>query len=302
MRQRVGKLKERVIFGITWGERGGFMARCFSIACLSLSFIVLGCGSSSGAEGAGGTAGLGGMGGIGGAGGAGGAGGTGGLGFASISEVVEAGLSYQLARCQCPDPVLPEPENVCLASAENLRFSDRQVECFNDLAADDETLRNRFDCLLQADLEAIDCVEGVIACDEVSLSACADARELAQDACPDPDPDVIRAAAPCAETTAEDAVDALFDVLAAACDCNSTCTTADLPGADVEACTVDAVRDQAAALGEDGPDALACAADAARTLEVCFGNTTMCDSGMIVCIATLACPLSLNAAFSDCMP
>ncbi len=162
MRQRVGKLKERVIFDITWGERGGFMARCFSIACLSLSFIVLGCGSSSGAEGAGGTAGLGGMGGIAGTGGAGGAGGTGGLGFASIAEVVEAGLSYQLARCQCPDPVLPEPENVCLASAENLRFSDRQVECFDDLAAGDETLRNRFDCLLQADLEAIDCVEGVM--------------------------------------------------------------------------------------------------------------------------------------------
>ncbi len=281
------------------------MARSFPIACLAVSFIILGCPGSNGADGAGGTAGLGGMGGsagtggAGGAGGSGGAGGTGGLGFASIAEVVESGLSYRLAICQCPDYLAFPSENECLASAENLRFSDRQVDCFNDVAADDETTRNRFNCLLQADLDAIDCVEGVIACDLVSLDTCDDARQFAEDACLDPDPDVIVAAAPCAETTVEDAVDAFLDRFAAICDCQSACTPADLPDADVEACMTDAVRDQAAALGADGSDALACAARASRTSEVCFGNETNCD-GFVLCIATLACDISLGAIFSDC--
>lgn len=275
------------------------MARCFSIACVALSFIVLGCPSSNGAEGAAGAAGLGGMGGIGGTAGESGAGGAGGLGFTSISEVVESGLSYQLALCQCPVVLGARSENECLASADNLRFSDRQVECFNDLAADDETLRNRFDCLAQADLDAIDCVEGVIACDEVSLDACVDARQLGQDACPTPDEDVIRAAAPCNEITVEDAVDAFLDLFVAQCDCISACTTDDLPGADVEPCMVDMVRDQAAALGADGPDALACEARASRVSEVCFGNETVCD-GFVDCLASLACDLNVSAAFRDC--
>ena len=276
------------------------MARIFSIACLALSFIVLGCPGSNGADGAGGTAGLGGMGGSGGAGGAGGTGGTGGLGFASIAEVVESGLDYRLALCQCPDYLAFRSENACLAAAENLRFSDRQVDCFNDVAAEDETLRNRFDCLLQADLDAIDCVEGVIACDLVSLDTCDDARQVAGDACPDPSPDVIMAAAPCAETIPEDAVDAALDRFAAQCDCLSACTSADLPGADVETCMVDAVRDQAAALGMDGPDALVCAARSERAFEVCFGNETNCDSGIVDCITLLACDINLGAAFTAC--
>lgn len=273
------------------------MARTFSIACLVLSLLVFGCPGSDEANGAGGTAGLGGMGGV---GGAGGSGGSGGLGFASIAEVIESGLTYRLAICQCPDYLAFPSENECLASAENLRFSERQVDCFNGIAAADETTRNRFDCLLQADLDAIDCVQAVVACDLVSLDTCDDARQVAVDACPDPDPEVIMAAAPCAETTPEDAVDAFLDALAALCDCQSACTPADLPGADVETCMVDIVRDQAAALGVDGPDALACAAGISRTSEVCFGNETNCDSGIVRCIASLACDISLSAAFTAC--
>ncbi len=267
------------------------MARCFSIPCLALSFIVLGCPSSDGTDGTGGTAGLGGM---------GGNGGTGGLGFASIAEVVESGLSYRLAICQCPDYLAFPSENECLASAENLRFSDRQVDCFNDLAVEDEILRNQFDCLLQADLDAIDCVGGVLACDLASLDTCDDARQVADDACPDPDPEVIAAAAPCAQTTAEDAVEAFFDTFAAQCDCLSACTPADLPGPDVEACMIDAVRDQAAALGEGGPDALACAARVSRRQEVCLGNQTNCDSGLRDCLFAVTCPFVLSAVFVDC--
>jgi hypothetical protein len=240
------------------------------------------------------------MGGSGGPAGVGGDGGSGGLGFASIAEVVESGLTYRLAICQCPDYLAFPAENVCLSAAENLRFSDRQVDCFNDLAAEDETLRNRFDCLLQADLDAIDCVEGVVACDLVSLDTCDDARQVAEDACPDPSLDVIMAATPCAETTPEDAVDAALDAFAALCDCQSACTPADLPGPDVEACMVDMVRDQAAALGVDGPDALACAARSERALEVCFGNETNCDGGIVDCTTLLACDIGLNAVFSAC--
>jgi hypothetical protein len=240
------------------------------------------------------------MGGTGGAGAAGGTGGTGGLDFTSASEVVDAGLAYQFARCQCPDPISPVHENVCLSSAETLGFSDRQVECFDDVAADEETLRDAFDCRIQVDLNSIDCVEEVIACDEASLTACDDAREVAEDACSEPGEAVKVATAPCFETTPEDAVEAAFDEYAARCDCLTGCTSADLPGPDVQACMVNAVRDQAAALGEMAPDELACAAHASLAFAICFGNETTCDGGLLRCNAGPLCAISLSDARIDC--
>lgn len=269
------------------------------VLCASAT-VLIGCGDTT-TDGAASTGGTGGTGGSGGHAGAGGAGGTGELGFASISEVVDAGLRYRLAVCQCPDPVSPEPENVCLSAEENLRFSDRQVACFDGLAAEDETLRDRFDCLLQADLDAIDCVEAVLACDAVALAACDGARQVAQDACPNPADAVIREAAVCFETTPEDAVDAFFDAASARCDCLTACTDPDLPGADVEACMIDTIRTEAAALGEAGPDALACVTRESRQLEVCFQNETTCDDPVFVCAGpALTCDLSLGRAFRDC--
>ncbi len=269
------------------------MARCFLFACLALSFIILGCGSSTGTDGAGGTAGLGGM------GGTGATGGTGEIRLTSISQIIESGLTHQLLVCQCPDFLGLGSENACLASADNLGFSDRQVRCIDELIASNESLSNRFNCLFQADLDAIDCVERVVACSEISLTACADERLVAQEACPPPDSDVNQAGARCVETTPEDAVDAFLDAFAARCDCQSTCTSADLPSSFVQICMVAAVTDQAATLGAGSGAALECAADDSRALEVCFGNETMCD-GFVQCTPPLDCPIDLDAVFSDC--
>lgn len=278
------------------------MTRCSWKVCLALFVAIFGCETSTG--GGGGAAGLGGTGGDGGTGAAGamgGNGGTGGLGFTSVSETVDSGLAYRLARCQCPDPMDPVSENVCLSSAENLGFSERQEDCLNDVAADHEIVRDLFDCFLQSDLDAIDCVEAVVACDETALAACEDAHELARDACPEPSEAVVLEAAPCIETTVEDAVDALFDSLAAGCDCSSTCVPADQPGPDVEACIVEDVRAQADALGDAAPEELGCAAHDVRRIAVCFGNTIPCDGPTISCAAGLVCDISLESAFEACI-
>ena len=278
------------------------MSRCVLWMSLTLSLAFVGCSSSGEAGEAGGAGGEGGMGGIGGA--AGGEGGAAGLGFASIADVIESGLDYQRVRCECPDPVSPEPLHVCVASTtEQLRMSERQVRCFDDVATAAETLADRFDCLREADLDAIVCVEAVVACDETSLAGCEDARELAQDACPEPDIAVIEAAAPCFETTPEDAVDAYLDGLAARCDCLTDCSSDVLPDPEIEACILDAVTVEAAALGETAPDELACVARSERELEVCFETLPDCEGPTITCGGgpSIACRISVGAAYRDCL-
>lgn len=279
------------------------MTRCASLLYLTFSLAFFGC-STSGE--AGGAAGAGGMGGTRGAtGGEGGRGGATGLGFASIAEVIESGLDYQRARCECPDPVSPEPLHVCVSSStEDLRMSDRQVTCFDDLAAGDETLADRFDCLRQVDLDATACVEAVVACDETSLADCEDARELARNACPDPDIAVIEAAAPCFETTPEDAVDAYLDAFAVRCECFVECSSDDLPDPDMEACILEVVTAEAAALGEMASDELACDARNERELEICFETLPVCEGPLISCGGGgvgIACRISVAAAYRDCL-
>lgn len=283
------------------GQGGKPMTRSLWTLCLTLTLAILGCDGSNGTGGGGGAAGTGGTGetaGTGGTGAMGGAGGVGGLGFTSASDIVDSGLAYQHARCQCPDPMDPVSENICLVSSEVLGYSDRQTDCFNDLAAEHEIVRDLFACIQQSDLDAIDCLEEVLACDETALTACEDAHQLARDACPEPDEDVILESAPCFETTAEDAVEAFLDVFTAQCDCSSMCNPADLPGPDVEACMVEDVRAQAAPLGNAAPDELECAAHNARAVEVCLRNTPVCD-GAVSCRVSM-CDISLSDAYGAC--
>ena len=285
------------------------------LVCVVASFGVAGCGSSDdgGAGGeAGGAGGAAGVGGVGGGGGEGGMGGEGGVGgepapeFTSSSDWTEAGLDYQLELCQCPDdPGDPLPESACLALAENLPFSGRQNECFDEVVLGEErmTLETRFVCLIDVDLETVDCLAQVDECSEGAIADCLATREMGQINCPRPHADVIPLTSPCLATLTEDGVEAFLDSQSAHCDCITTCINVD-PDPLVVQCMVDTLQAEVDALGTEGPSELKCITEFWRQGAVCFDNETSCNGPGTACGAIPPpepfCMIS-GAILDDCL-
>jgi hypothetical protein len=289
------------------------------LVCLVASIGVVGCGSSdgggtggeAGGGGAGGTAGGGGDGGGGGTaggggggdggmGGEGGAAGDGGPTFTSSRDWTDAGLAYQLERCQCQGPGEPISQSACLALAANLPFSDRQDECFDAVIQGEEqmTFENRLDCLIDVDFMAVDCLAEVNECSESAITDCVDARAMGQINCPRPHADVIPMISPCLATMTEDGVDAFLDSRSARCDCLTTCTSTD-EDPEVVQCMMDTLQAEFAA---HGLDALKCITKFWRQTAVCLGNEATCDPGSDACIdlPLMVCAIS-GTVLDDCL-
>jgi hypothetical protein len=299
---------------------------CCALSCAVASMGVAGCGSSdsvggdAGDGGAGGEGGAGGVGG-GGEGGAGGEGGEGGFGgdpgpvFTSANDQVEAGLAYQLELCQCQGPGEPIAESACLALARDLPYSDRQNECLDDVVLNAEfgvTLENRFQCFVDIDLVAADCLFEVDECAEGAIMECVDARTAArtpEPGCPDPHATITPLLTECTRTLAEDGVDAFLDWQSARCDCQAGCVQPDR-GPDVVACMVDVLQDEVDALGPAGAAEPRCITRFWRQFAVCFGNEVSCEGAVTAC-ADLpppdpACAISgtilLDLDLEGCLP
>lgn len=295
---------------------------CCALSCAVAPMGVAGCGSSdsaggdAGDGGAGGEGGAAGDGGAGGEGGAAGVGGEGGVGgdpapvFTSANDQVEAGLAYQLELCQCQGPGEPIAESACLALARDLPYSDRQNECFDELVLEAEfgaTLENRFECFVDIDLMAVDCLLEVNECAEGAIMGCVDARNAARTpppGCPTPHETIIPLLSECTRTLTEDGVDAFLDSRSARCDCLAGCVQPDR-GPDVVTCMVDVLQEEVDALGPTGAAELRCITKFWRQFAVCFGNELSCEGAETACAdippPDPACAIS-GTILEGCLP
>lgn len=283
---------------------------CCALSCAVASMGVAGCGSSDAgggggdagggggeagvgaAGGEGGTAGVGGLGGLGGEGGGGGqAGSAGDPGpvFTSANDQIEAGLALQLELCQCQGPGEPIAESACLAIPNPIRFpflpfSDRQNACFDDvvLGEEERTLERRYQCFIDTDLAAVDCLVDVDGCSEGAIADCLSAWSAARTVCPRPQMSVFAMTSDCFRTLAEDGVDAFLDSPEARCDCLARCTNAERDPVVVQ-CMTETLQAEVERLGVAGADELECITEFWRERAVCFGNETSCEGALTAC-------------------
>ncbi|MGB5809365.1 MAG: hypothetical protein WBG86_02470 [Polyangiales bacterium] len=267
----------------------------------------MGTGGDAGAGGGGGDAATTGNGGSAGDGGAGGFGGFGGFGgeprtITSSTEWIDSELAFQRERCLCQgsDPIA---QSACLALADNLPFSDRQNECFDDIVFDEElmTLEKRFECLVVVNLDAAACVAEVDACEENEIMACEETRAMGKRDCPTPFADVIPLTGECFSTRVEDGVGAFLDSRAARCGCLEDCFDTDPEPAVVD-CMTETLDMEVAMLGPMGPAELGCITEFWRKSAVCFGNEVSCEGAVTACsdIPPMLCGIS-GALLDACL-